>query len=205
MRQDLSLRERERENEYLHLSPTPSSDEPEPLPPTAMEPRDWALRRDVHSPAVEDQTALARADPSTSEAERIAEDVASAPSDSGLPLRSIAQDTKDKDKDSVTDKDNSLTSLGLRSASQLSSSVSTTASSLNPLSSSSPASTSITGVLKARLSTNAEIALLWEGRLRNVLVSLGVVADLSSRIKPVRALGVDIQYFSSAEDARIGA
>jgi len=38
---------------------------------------------------------------------------------------------------------------------------------------------------------------MWEGRLRNMLVSLGVVSDLSSRSKPIKALGVEVAYFSS--------
>ncbi|KAL7420483.1 Mitochondrial distribution and morphology protein 10 [Cryptotrichosporon argae] len=52
------------------------------------------------------------------------------------------------------------------------------------------------GVLKARLSGNWSIALLYESRIRNCLVSIGVIADLLSRQKPVRALGLEVQYYS---------
>ncbi|PVG00566.1 hypothetical protein CPB86DRAFT_701009 [Serendipita vermifera] len=52
------------------------------------------------------------------------------------------------------------------------------------------------GLLKAKLSTNYDVSLLWEGRLKQVLVGLGVVSDLSNRSKPIRALGVEVAYFS---------
>jgi len=73
----------------------------------------------------------------------------------------------------------------------------------------------VNGVVKARASTNnvrtvfffalfvftlsflQDVSLMWEGRLRNMLVSLGVVSDLSSRSKPIKALGVEVAYFSS--------
>jgi distribution and morphology protein 10 len=38
---------------------------------------------------------------------------------------------------------------------------------------------------------------MWEGRLRNMLVCLGVVSDLSSRSKFIKALGLEIAFFSS--------
>ena len=38
---------------------------------------------------------------------------------------------------------------------------------------------------------------MWEGRLRNVLVSLGVVSDLASGSKPIRAIGLELSYFCS--------
>ncbi|RDB23236.1 Mitochondrial distribution and morphology protein 10 [Hypsizygus marmoreus] len=53
------------------------------------------------------------------------------------------------------------------------------------------------GVVKARASTNNDIALMWEGRLKNMLVSLGVVSDFSSRSKPIKAIGLELSYFSS--------
>ncbi|GLB33603.1 putative component of the ERMES MDM complex [Lyophyllum shimeji] len=53
------------------------------------------------------------------------------------------------------------------------------------------------GVVKARASTNNDISLMWEGRLRNMLVSLGVVSDFSSRSKPIKAIGLELSYFSS--------
>lgn len=88
-------------------------------------------------------------------------------------------------------------------------------------SSSSSLSSSAIGVLKARLSTSGIIALLWEGRLRNCLVSFGVKADLSpsqyttqkdsagagsgfvgGSSKPLRAIGLDVLYFSQTKEAR---
>jgi len=55
----------------------------------------------------------------------------------------------------------------------------------------------VRGVVKARVSTNTNISLMWEGRLRSTLVSLGVVSDLASRAKPIKAIGLEISYFSS--------
>ncbi|KAJ3507561.1 hypothetical protein NLJ89_g6236 [Agrocybe chaxingu] len=57
--------------------------------------------------------------------------------------------------------------------------------------------TAVNGVVKARASTNNDVSLMWEGRLKNMLVSLGVVSDLSSRAKPIKALGLEVAYFSS--------
>ncbi|KAG6911656.1 Mitochondrial distribution and morphology protein 10 [Tephrocybe rancida] len=53
------------------------------------------------------------------------------------------------------------------------------------------------GVVKARASTNNDVSLMWEGRVRNMLVSLGVVSDFSSRSKPIKAIGLELSYFSS--------
>ncbi|PPQ79534.1 hypothetical protein CVT25_003416 [Psilocybe cyanescens] len=58
-------------------------------------------------------------------------------------------------------------------------------------------SADVHGVVKARASTNNDVSLMWEGRLRNMLVSLGVVSDLSSRSKPIKALGLEVAFFSS--------
>ena len=70
------------------------------------------------------------------------------------------------------------------------------------------------GVLKARISTNyvshivhvqlsnalisvhQDVSLFWEGRLSNVLLGIGVVSDLGNRSRPVRALGLEVAYFS---------
>jgi distribution and morphology protein 10 len=69
------------------------------------------------------------------------------------------------------------------------------------------------GVLKARLSGNwvrrqaptypspgadalQSIALLYEARIRDCLVSFGVISDLLSRQRPIRSIGVEVQYFS---------
>ncbi|KAI0320633.1 mitochondrial distribution and morphology protein 10 [Amylostereum chailletii] len=55
----------------------------------------------------------------------------------------------------------------------------------------------VTGVVKARLSTSNEVALMWEGRLKNLLIGLGVASNFSSRAKPIKSLGLEISYFSS--------
>ncbi|KIJ70259.1 hypothetical protein HYDPIDRAFT_172130 [Hydnomerulius pinastri MD-312] len=55
----------------------------------------------------------------------------------------------------------------------------------------------IRGVVKARISTNNTVSLMWEGRLKKMLVSLGVVSDLSSRSKPIKAIGLELSYFST--------
>ncbi|EAL17246.1 hypothetical protein CNBN0730 [Cryptococcus deneoformans B-3501A] len=52
------------------------------------------------------------------------------------------------------------------------------------------------GVLKARLSGNWQFALLYEARIRNCLVSAGVLADLTGRQHPIRSIGLEVQYFS---------
>ncbi|KAF9473734.1 mitochondrial distribution and morphology protein 10 [Pholiota conissans] len=60
-----------------------------------------------------------------------------------------------------------------------------------------PSPLEVNGVVKARASTNNDVSLMWEGRLRNMLVSLGVVSDLSSRSKPIKSLGLEVAFFSS--------
>ncbi|KAF9053828.1 mitochondrial distribution and morphology protein 10 [Hymenopellis radicata] len=55
----------------------------------------------------------------------------------------------------------------------------------------------VQGVVKVRASTNNDVSLMWEGRLRNTLVSLGVVSDFSNRSKPIKAIGLELSYFDS--------
>ncbi|KAL0574325.1 Mitochondrial distribution and morphology protein 10 [Marasmius crinis-equi] len=55
----------------------------------------------------------------------------------------------------------------------------------------------IHGVVKARASTSNDVSIMWEGRIRNMLVSLGVVSDFSSRLKPIKSMGLELSYFSS--------
>lgn len=51
------------------------------------------------------------------------------------------------------------------------------------------------------LHTVQDLALLWEGRLGDFLVSAGIVADLrlasgkGGRVSPIRSVGVGIQYW----------
>lgn len=61
----------------------------------------------------------------------------------------------------------------------------------------SATATDMRGVVKARMSTKNNVALLWEGRLKQMLVSLGVISDLSSRSKPITAIGLELSYFST--------
>jgi len=72
----------------------------------------------------------------------------------------------------------------------------------------------VQGVLKASVSTNQvsytlwyiygvdlvaskTASLLWEGRLRRVLVGLGVVSNLANRSEPIKAMGLELVYFTS--------
>ncbi|KAJ6785381.1 hypothetical protein PWT90_10220 [Aphanocladium album] len=52
------------------------------------------------------------------------------------------------------------------------------------------------GVLKARLDQNLRIGLLWEGRAKSLLFSLGSGIDLRHMDKPFRTLGLEIQFSS---------
>jgi distribution and morphology protein 10 len=40
---------------------------------------------------------------------------------------------------------------------------------------------------------------MWEGRIQNMMISVGVVSNLSNRVKPIKAMGLEISYFSSSE------
>ena len=57
------------------------------------------------------------------------------------------------------------------------------------------------GLLKARISSTTDISLMWEGRLRSSLVSVGCRANLGNRTRPISSIGIEILYFSSASDA----
>jgi len=52
------------------------------------------------------------------------------------------------------------------------------------------------GVLKARLDQNLKIGLLWEGRVKSLLFSLGTGVDLHKLDQPFRSLGLEIQFSS---------
>ncbi|KAF8506008.1 mitochondrial distribution and morphology protein 10 [Russula emetica] len=68
----------------------------------------------------------------------------------------------------------------------------------SPLFSEAPTSPyDVTGVVKARASTSNDVGLLWEGRLKNVLVGLGIAYNLSSGAKPIKSFGLELSYFSS--------
>lgn len=52
------------------------------------------------------------------------------------------------------------------------------------------------GVLKARLDQRLRIGVLWEGRIKSLLFSLGSGIDLRRLDKPFRTLGLEIQFSS---------
>lgn len=52
------------------------------------------------------------------------------------------------------------------------------------------------GVLKARVSQNLGIGLLWEGRIKHLLFSVGASIDLRRRDQPFKAVGLELQYSS---------
>ncbi|GAA6061051.1 hypothetical protein JCM10212_004625 [Sporobolomyces blumeae] len=60
----------------------------------------------------------------------------------------------------------------------------------------------VTAVLKVRASTNSDIAMSWQGRMGDFLVSLGVVADLRlatksrGRVSPIRSVGLGVSYWA---------
>jgi len=45
-------------------------------------------------------------------------------------------------------------------------------------------------------SSEKTVSLLYESRIRHCLVSVGVISDLTSRASPVRAMGLEVQYFA---------
>jgi mitochondrial distribution and morphology protein 10 len=52
------------------------------------------------------------------------------------------------------------------------------------------------GVLKARLDQNLKIGMLWEGRVKSLLFSLGSGIDLRKLDQPFRTLGLEVQFSS---------
>ncbi|KAH8879912.1 hypothetical protein GQ53DRAFT_670949 [Thozetella sp. PMI_491] len=52
------------------------------------------------------------------------------------------------------------------------------------------------GVVKARLDQNFRVGLLWEGRLKSLIFSLGTGIDLQKLGEPFRSLGLELQYSS---------
>lgn len=54
----------------------------------------------------------------------------------------------------------------------------------------------VAGVLKAKIDHNYKIGVLWEGRIRELLFSLGASFDMNRRDQPFRALGIELQYSS---------
>ncbi|RDL39639.1 Mitochondrial distribution and morphology protein 10 [Venustampulla echinocandica] len=54
----------------------------------------------------------------------------------------------------------------------------------------------VMGVLKARMDQNWKIGLLWEGRVKELLFTLGTSIDMKRRDQPFRVLGLELQYSS---------
>jgi distribution and morphology protein 10 len=54
----------------------------------------------------------------------------------------------------------------------------------------------VAGVLKARVDQNWKIGLLWEGRIKELLFTLGSSIDVKRRDQPFRAIGLELQYSS---------
>ncbi|PTB66482.1 hypothetical protein BBK36DRAFT_162662 [Trichoderma citrinoviride] len=52
------------------------------------------------------------------------------------------------------------------------------------------------GVVKARLDQNLRLGVLWEGRVKSLLFSLGSGIDLRMMNKPFRTLGLEVQFSS---------
>ncbi|KAJ5050650.1 uncharacterized protein L3040_002525 [Drepanopeziza brunnea f. sp. 'multigermtubi'] len=54
----------------------------------------------------------------------------------------------------------------------------------------------VAGVLKARVDQNWKFGLLWEGRIKDLLFTLGTSIDMKRRDQPFRAIGLELQYSS---------
>ena len=54
----------------------------------------------------------------------------------------------------------------------------------------------VSGVLKARVDQDWRIGLLWEGRIKEMLFTLGASLDLKKREQIFRTVGIELQYSS---------
>jgi distribution and morphology protein 10 len=52
------------------------------------------------------------------------------------------------------------------------------------------------GVLKARMTPKMTFGLLWEGRIKQLLFTVGGSIDLKRRDQPFKAVGLELQYSS---------
>jgi distribution and morphology protein 10 len=59
-----------------------------------------------------------------------------------------------------------------------------------------PDDENVIGVLKARVDQNWKIGLLWEGRFKELLFSVGTSLDLKKRERIFAGLGIEVQYSS---------
>lgn len=67
---------------------------------------------------------------------------------------------------------------------------------LDPVELEKPEPEEVAGVLKARVDQNWKIGLLWEGRIKELLFTLGTSIDMKRRDQPFRAVGLELQYSS---------
>lgn len=54
----------------------------------------------------------------------------------------------------------------------------------------------VSGILKARVDQDWRIGVLWEGRIKELLFTLGASLDLKKREQVFRAVGIELQYSS---------
>ncbi|KAG4031123.1 hypothetical protein MFRU_010g02480 [Monilinia fructicola] len=54
----------------------------------------------------------------------------------------------------------------------------------------------VAGVLKAKVDQDLKVGLVWEGRVKELLFTLGTSIDMKRRDQPFRALGLELQYSS---------
>jgi distribution and morphology protein 10 len=54
----------------------------------------------------------------------------------------------------------------------------------------------VSGILKARVDQKWRIGVLWEGRIKELLFTLGASLDLKKREQIFRAVGIELQYSS---------
>lgn len=54
----------------------------------------------------------------------------------------------------------------------------------------------VSGILKARVDQEWRIGVLWEGRIKELLFTLGASLDLKKREQIFRAVGIELQYSS---------
>ncbi|CAO3589755.1 unnamed protein product [Absidia cylindrospora] len=59
-----------------------------------------------------------------------------------------------------------------------------------------PTTKKLEGLMKVRLGFASGLALMWEGRYKNTLISLGLTADLMNPSNPIRTMGIEMQFFS---------
>ncbi len=59
-----------------------------------------------------------------------------------------------------------------------------------------PEGEAVAGVLKGRIDQNWNIGVLWEGRIKELLFSMGTTFDIKRRDQPFRTVGLELQYSS---------